>query len=92
MAGTVDHHGARLAKVSCSNPCQIRREHIVKKLLIAASLSVAALAACDKPAPPAPPPPPPAPAMAPAPAPEATPPAAAPGAMAPADASKDAKK
>jgi hypothetical protein len=40
----------------------------VKKLLIAASMSVAALAACDKPAPP-PAPPPAAPAMAPAPAP-----------------------
>jgi hypothetical protein len=67
-----------------------RRGNFMKKLLTLASLSVAMLAGCDKPAP-APAPAPMA-APAPAPAPAAEPAKDAAPMAAPADASKDAKK
>jgi hypothetical protein len=68
-----------------------RRGNSMKKLLTLASLSVAMLAGCDKPAPAPAPAPMAAPAPAPAPAPAEPAKDAAPMA-APADASKDAKK
>jgi hypothetical protein len=60
--------------------------NLMKKLLTLASLSVAMLAACDKPAPA------PAPMAAPAAAPAPAEPAKDAAPMAPADASKDQKK